>query len=161
MILQCVISCRLIILANNYIKLRNVSHKEITEKRAWNHPSSPFAMLKSLVFQPLPREKLLIQSLCSSQCRSFVQCCRGDFLMQSWCSIQCRPLFIVVPQILNKLSSQHWTRRPRIVHWYSTRLKTGYQTYLKQPVFLRKYICVLWAGISSAMLSETYLDNID
>ena len=29
-----------------------------------------------------------------------------------------------------------------------TQLKAGYQKYLKQPVFLQKYICVLWANIA-------------
>ena len=44
--------------------------------------------------------------------------------------------------------------------------KTGYQIYLKQPVFLRKYICALWVNIAQVIVvcnvvSDTYLDNID
>ena len=78
---------------------------------------------------------------------------------QSMCSSQFQPLFIVVLQFVNKLPSQHWTKRPKIVPRYSNRLKTDYQTYLKQPVFMRKYICTLWANISCAMLSQPYLDN--
>ena len=58
-----------------------------------------------------------------------------------FCSSQCRSLLILVPKVVNKLPSQHWTKRPKIVQWHSTPLKTDYQRYLKQPVFLRKYVC--------------------
>ena len=68
---------------------------------------------------------------------------------QNYCSSGCRPLFIVVPQAVNELPSQHWTKRAKIVRWYCARVKkTSYETYLKQRVFLRKHISANWANIA-------------
>ena len=66
-------------------------------------------------------------------------------------SSQCRPLFIVAPQAVSKLPSEDWTKRSKIIRWYFTRLKTGYQTHLKQPIFQRKYICAFRANIAQVI----------
>ena len=66
-----------------------------------------------------------------------------------WSSSQCQPLSIVVLQAVNKLRSQHWSKRANIIWWYCTRFKkTVHQTYMEQSVFLRKYICALWVNIA-------------
>ena len=78
-------------------------------------------------------------------------------------------MIIVVPQAVNELRRKHWTKRAKIVQLCSTRLKPGFQTYLKQPVFLRKYICALLANITQVILlcfvvsdifEQRWIDNI-
>ena len=72
------------------------------------------------------------------------------------------------PASRNELPSQHWTKRAKI-WWCCARLKNSWQTYLKQPVFLRKYICALWPNIAQVtflciVVSDVFgwhwLDNI-
>ena len=71
---------------------------------------------------------------------------------QNYCSSGCWPFFIIVPQAVNELPSQHWTKRARIVRWYCARVKkTSHKTYLKQPVSLRKHICAHWANIAQVI----------
>ena len=55
---------------------------------------------------------------------------------------------------------QHWTKWAKIVQWYSTRLKTVYQTYLKRTVFLQKYMCALWANIVQVIFLWNVVSDI-
>ena len=50
--------------------------------------------------------------------------------------------FLVVPQALNELPSQHWTKRAKIVRWYCSRLKKQVTRHIWNSRFSNESIYV-------------------
>ena len=75
-----------------------------------------------------------------------------------WCSSQCQPLSIVVLQAVNKLRSQHWSKRANIISWYCTDLKKQATRHIWNSRFSFESISV--RSGSTLLFGKHWLNNI-
>ena len=92
--------------------------------------------------------------------------CFFNFPFRGYCSSQSWPLFIVVPQAVNELPRQHWTKRAENVRWYCTRLKNRHvwNSRFSCEVYLcaltNKAQLIFLYNVVSGVFGQHWLDNI-
>ena len=120
-----------------------------------------FFKIRLQQWQTNPQTEGIRHSMCSKQNGVLEFIVRPRYSLRS-CSIQSRPLFIVVPQTVNELTNQHWTKRAKIVLLCCPRLKNRLLDISETAGFYVRflYMCALTQHCTSNFLVQYCLRRI-